>query len=215
MSESSSAILIFVVAAVTAGAVLCCEPELLKSEAGFVMIVLLAGSIVGLVMDSIQLRGQMPERVNHPRCGRCGYNMTGHVSQNLPEVICPECGQRIAEVGIVEPGDVNSLFIRKTQLRRMAKAGGLFAGLSGAATLALLGLGILDWRALLLAYGMCVLGVSAGVQYVRSRKRERYTGSPCPHCGYRTAGNTSGLCPECGERPATQPNTDRRSSDAV
>ncbi len=166
----------------------------------FLLATFLVVSLVGLVMVLIQARGQMPDRVGHPRCGRCGYNMTGHVSQHLPNVTCPECGQRIAEVGVVEPGEVDSLFTRKRELRRMAKAGGLFAGLSGATALALLGLGILDWRAALLAYGVCVLAVSAAVQYARSRRAEWYTGPSCPKCGYSITGNTTGVCPECGSR---------------
>ena len=118
---------------------------------------------------------------------------------------CPECGHPIAEVGIVEPGEVDSLFIRNLSRRRKIAAGWLFVGLAAAGTALLLAFGVLDWRVFILVYGICLLGVWTTAEYLRARQPERYTGRSCPHCGYSMTGNTSGVCPECGNKISTGP----------
>ena len=35
----------------------------------------------------------------HPRCARCGYDLTGNVSGK-----CPECGASLTEGGVIAPG---------------------------------------------------------------------------------------------------------------
>ena len=69
-----------------------------------------------------------------PRCGNCGYNLTG-----APSNRCPECGQLFIEAGVITrpPRPVPS---RRT-------IWGLMLGLVGFASLGVLGMLAMSWRA--------------------------------------------------------------------
>src|SRR5437588_12839068 len=65
---------------------------------------LLLPIVLGSAVLQWASRGRTRNKATEPRCGRCGYNVTG-----LPGTICPECGSDLREVGIIWPGARKSL----------------------------------------------------------------------------------------------------------
>jgi len=59
--------------------------------AAIILAVLSAG--IGLYL----IRSARRRRGTEPRCGHCGYNLTGSLSDR-----CPECGLRFVEAGVVK-----------------------------------------------------------------------------------------------------------------
>jgi len=56
------------------------------------------------------------------------------------------------------------------------------------------------WRTLLpywIPWVLCMLPIALSMRRFLGREWRLYRGR-CPHCGYDTAANTSGVCPECG-----------------
>lgn len=72
------------------------SPEIIAICAALVFTVVLSTSIAWLW---IGLRGRLID--THPRCRRCGYDLTGHACR--PE-LCAECGSRLLVVGAVKLG---------------------------------------------------------------------------------------------------------------
>ena len=58
-----------------------------------ILVVLL---LVGVVVALLAIRKTLPTGEPDPTCGRCGYNLTGSVSNR-----CPECGALFIEAGVI------------------------------------------------------------------------------------------------------------------
>ena len=58
----------------------------------------LAGLIGAILVLTSRRRGP-----KHPSCGKCGYDLTGHVDLRSP---CPECGSALAQVGVTPAGQM-------------------------------------------------------------------------------------------------------------
>lgn len=88
---------------------------------GFTLIGVVVGTVCGFAIQALIFRRlQQGDRTEYPRCGHCGYNLTGH--KDLPEMDelnCPECGHRFAEAGVVRPAQLHP---RRIKLIRRALA---------------------------------------------------------------------------------------------
>jgi hypothetical protein len=95
---------------------------------GFALIGVVVGTVCGFAIQALIFRRlQQGDRAEYPRCGHCGYNLTGH--KDLPEMdelICPECGLRFAQAGVVRP---DQLHPRRIKLIRRAIAVALLLSL--------------------------------------------------------------------------------------
>jgi Na+/proline symporter len=71
-------------------------------------------ALIGVVVGTVCFRRlQQGDRTEYPRCGHCGYNLTGHKDfPEMDELICPECGHRFAEAGVVRPDQLHPKRIR-------------------------------------------------------------------------------------------------------
>ena len=52
-----------------------------------------------------------------PRCGYCGYDLTGHASLPADELVCPECGHRAAEVGVFRTAEQQEQVERRRSMK--------------------------------------------------------------------------------------------------
>ena len=93
----------------------------------FVVAIILAVLSAGIGLYLI--RSARRRRGTEPRCGHCGYNLTGSLSDR-----CPECGLRFIEAGVVKgsPASRARLWIGVALIMLAT----LFGGLSVSAYLA-------------------------------------------------------------------------------
>ena len=86
--------------------------------AAIILAVLSAG--IGLYL----IRSARRRRGTEPRCGHCGYNLTGSLSDR-----CPECGLRFVEAGVVKgsPASRARLWIGLALLMLATLFGGISA----------------------------------------------------------------------------------------
>ena len=54
-------------------------------------------AVVSVVIGLYLIRSARRRRGTEPRCGHCGYNLTGSLSDR-----CPECGLRFVQAGVVK-----------------------------------------------------------------------------------------------------------------
>jgi len=79
----------------------------------------LAPMIVGLPAGLwLQARIRQGAVAEHPRCGHCGYNLTGHAAMlQPPSGVCPECGESFADVPVIPRGRPDARQLSSTRLR--------------------------------------------------------------------------------------------------
>ncbi len=62
---------------------------------GVVAILFFSCIVVGALLVARGLRGRLD--LSEPHCGRCGYDLRGHLTQNHESRICPECGADLSK----------------------------------------------------------------------------------------------------------------------
>lgn len=105
--------------------------------AAIVLIVLNAFLVTSIIL--MMVANSRHQRLRHPSCGACGYNLTGHPD---PSAKCPECGGLFLNVGIVRSREkpYSTLFVLALLLIAAELIYGLVYFLGWLATRAALGL---------------------------------------------------------------------------
>jgi len=89
---------------------------------------------VGVVVISMIIASRRQAETALPRCGNCGYNLTG-----APSNRCPECGKLFIEAGVITRQP------RRVASRRVTWV--LVLVLVGFGVLGVLGMFVMSWRA--------------------------------------------------------------------
>lgn len=121
------------------------------------------------------LQGRLRRRTiaTHPRCGQCGYNLTGHADLfESQEAVCPECGERIAEANVIASRQPD-----EKQLSGMVEKLAAIGAITG--TVAMLGFALLlagkgELRQHLWIMAVGVLGFWVPLAIVYWRKRNMF-----------------------------------------
>lgn len=122
----------------------------------------------------VQARLRRKTIAEYPRCGRCGYDLTGHVERfESGEARCPECGERLVQANIIPAGQLGEKQVRGPgeKLAELSAAWGTVAMLEFALLLADMG----ELREHLWIMAMGLLGFWLPLAMVYWRKRSRFS----------------------------------------